>query len=113
MQLLHQCHIMMFPTFHGEGQPNCILEGMLYGMPILSRITAGIPDVVKQGENGFLTESLDSREFVVMCNQLLTNPTLYSRIAQTNHEFAMANFSTECVKQRLLSIYSQLAVRPL
>lgn len=111
--VLHQCHIMMFPTFHGEGQPNCILEGMLYGMPILSRITAGIPDVVKQGENGFLTESLDSREFVVMCNQLLTNPTLYSRIAQTNHEFAMANFSTECVKQRLLSIYSQLAVRPL
>ena len=46
---LFQSHIMIFPTFT-EGLPNVILEGMLYGMPIISRATGGIPEVVRQGE---------------------------------------------------------------
>lgn len=105
---LHNCHIMIFPTYHGEGLPNCLLEGMLYGMPIISRVNAGIPDVVIEGENGFLTTSLDSNEFAIACNRLISDAELYTQMARTNSTYALSNFSTEKVRERLLSIYAKL-----
>lgn len=105
---LHDCHIMIFPTYHGEGMPNSLLEGMLYGMPIISRVNAGIPDVVVEGKNGFLTTSLDSRVFANACDQLISNFTLYTKIAKTNNTYALSNFSTEKVRKRLLNIYAKL-----
>lgn len=107
-EALHNCHIMMFPTYHGEGLPNCLLEGMLYGMPIISRVNAGIPDVVIEGINGFLTTSLDSNNFAAACNKLVNNSDLYTQMAKTNSIYALANFSTEKVRERLLNIYAKL-----
>ena len=105
---LHNCHIMIFPTYHGEGLPNCLLEGMLYGMPIISRVNAGIPDVVIQGENGFLTTSHNSHDFAEACNQLVSDSALYTEMASTNSAYALSNFSTDKVRNRLLNIYAKL-----
>ena len=69
--VLLNCHIMIFPTYYGEGLPNSILEAMLYGMPVISRLNAGIPDVVEHEVNGFLTDSLDSNVFSDYCTRLL------------------------------------------
>jgi len=105
MQLLEKNHIMIFPTYYGEGLPSCILEGMLYGMPIISRINAGIPDVVEHGVNGYLTESIDSSVFAGFLRDIILDKDMYSKIAFTNHNKAQEEFTTEKVRERILSIY--------
>lgn len=107
-KLLNECHIMLFPTYFGEGLPNSILEGMLYGMPIITRINAGIPDIVKNEVNGFITSSLDPEYFSKYLNTLVLNKHIYTKIAKTNHDIAKDRFTTEKVKERLLTIYTTL-----
>jgi len=107
IELLKKCHIMIFPTYYGEGLPNCILEGMLYGMPIISRINAGIPDIVKHELNGYLTESIDKDVFTNFLMEIATNKSIYQSMALENFKKAHLRFTTEKVKNRLLNIYQQ------
>jgi glycosyltransferase involved in cell wall biosynthesis len=104
-EVLLGSHIMILPSITGDGLPNSILEGMLYGMPIISRATAGIPDIVEQGINGLLTESLDPLVFSEFISKLAFDIPLYKKMAETNHQKALENFTTQKVRQRMLGIY--------
>lgn len=104
-ELFMKCDIMLFPTMYGEGLPNSVLEGMLYGMPIVSRINAGIPDWIKNNENGFVTKSTLSEDFVPFIVELLINTKLYSKIAENNHKIAKENFIRSRVVTRFLNNY--------
>jgi glycosyltransferase involved in cell wall biosynthesis len=110
-RFLQTCHVMIFPTFYKEGLPNSILEGMLYGMPIISRPVAAIPEVVSNGVNGYLTDSMDGSTFAKYMLELLTEPDIYRRMAITNHRAASEAFTSDKVKERLFAVYRQMESR--
>lgn len=106
-------HILLFPTYYGEGLPTCILEAMLFGLPIISRINAAIPDWVKSGENGYLLNSLNPEDYVPKIQNLLNDPNLYYNMATTNHQLAQRKFTKSKIKERILNLYSEtLIVNP-
>jgi len=105
LNLLIKCHILVLPTYHAEGLPNCVLEGMLYGMPIVSRTNAGIPDVVENGVNGYLTESTKSDVFAGFLIDLVEDNSRYGEIAKANFEKARSAFTIKQVRDRLLDVY--------
>ena len=104
-KVLLESHVMIFPSFT-EGLPNSILEGMLYGMPIIARATGGIPEVVHQNINGFLTESYDHKVFSDFLSLIATNDQLYKTISETNHITALEKFTSEKVRERMIKILS-------
>ena len=55
IELLNWADVFMLPSYN-EGLPISILEAMSYGHPIISSPVGGIPEVVKEGENGVLVE---------------------------------------------------------
>jgi glycosyltransferase involved in cell wall biosynthesis len=107
-ELLRRCHVLLFPTFHGEGLPNCILEGMLFGLAIVTRPVAAIPEIVEHGVNGLLGESLDAAEFATALGQLVEDPDMLRRMAVTNREVALQRFTPEIVRGRLTAIYAHM-----
>lgn len=105
-KVLLDSHVLLFPSY-SEGMPNAILEGMLYGMPIISRVTGGISDIVKQNVNGFISESLDPLIFTNFITILATDIKLFETISINNHQKALQQFTKEKVLKRLLDIYAQ------
>ncbi|MBO3115787.1 glycosyltransferase [Winogradskyella sp. DF17] len=105
-ELFQKSHILIFPTYYGEGLPNTILEAMGSGLPIISRINAGIPDQVEQGINGFLTSSLKPEWYAETILKLLDND-IYQAISKNNIMKAK-RYSISAVSSRLLSVYSQI-----
>ena len=105
--LLRRCHVMLFPTFHGEGLPNCILEGMLFGMSIVTRPVAAIPEIVQHGVNGLLAESLDAEPFADALRKLVQDPAMLRRMAIANREVAIRRFTPKVVRERLRAIYAE------
>lgn len=103
-KILLDSHILLFPSY-SEGLPNAILEGMLYGMPIISRIIGGIPDIVKQNVNGFITKSFKPQIFANFISLLTNDIELYKTIAENNHQMALQKFTKEKVLSRILKIY--------
>lgn len=84
------------PQFGAEGFPLAILEAMAMGVPILTFRFAGVEDVIKDGENGFIFNS--SRELIKKTLWLLKNPAerkaaakRAKAIVKKNHSLKNAN----------------------
>jgi glycosyltransferase involved in cell wall biosynthesis len=106
--LLWNSHVLLFPTCHGEGMPNVVLEAMLYGMPVIARPVGGIPAVVEHGLNGLLTWSTDSTAIAALIVELAKDRDLRHGMAKTNHEKALASFTSERVRERLSRLLDDL-----
>lgn len=63
-----------------EGLPNSILEALSNGIPIVSTIHSGIPEIIKEGHNGFLVPEFDYKGMGEKILLLLTNSVLYSEM---------------------------------
>ena len=100
--------ILFFPTYHPEGMPISIIEGILYGLVIVSRPVGGIPDWVKVPANGVLTDSLDPKEYAALIDTLCDDKEKMNQIEVTNKEYAQSFFTPNSLTNRLLTYYSNL-----
>lgn len=107
-ELLCQSDILFFPTYYGEGLPTTVLEAMLYGLPIVSRINAAIPDVVENAINGYLSKSIEAEDFIPLVEKIINDQELYNTMATANHQKAMGNFTKKYVRAKILEAYGQL-----
>lgn len=57
-----------------EGQPNVILEAMSCGLPVCATAVGGIPRLVEENGNGFLSSAGDDRALARNCLRLLDDP---------------------------------------
>jgi len=103
-RLISQCGVMILPS-HGEGLPNCILEAMGFGLVIVTRPVGGIPDIIANGENGFLVESLDPKDFAVRIKFLLQNIEAFRKMSEKNKRLAIDKYEIKKVVNRLERIF--------
>ena len=54
-QLLQQADIFVLPSYY-EGSPNALKEAMASGIPCIATTVGTIPEIIKDGENGYLYE---------------------------------------------------------
>lgn len=100
--------ILFFPTYYPEGMPISIIEGMLYGLVIVSRPVGGIPDWIKVPANGVLTDSLDALEYAKLIEGLCESKENMCHIEITNKEFAESYFTPSALTNRLFTYYSNI-----
>jgi len=103
--LLSQCGIMIYPTSYGEGMPNCVLEAMGMGVAVITRPVGGIVDVLVDGKNGFLIDSLDPKEFAAKARYLIQNRNAWQTVSNGSRQQAMENFEIKNVVKRLESLF--------
>lgn len=103
---LKNSNVLFFPTYYDEGMPMCILEGMMNGLPIISRDVGGIPDNVIHGKNGFITESKNPKTFANYIIELYENQELYKAMRLNNILHAQENFIPERLIRNLLKLYN-------
>lgn len=95
-------------TSKSEGLPGVIVEGMLYGLPIITSNVGAISDWVKNNENGFITNSKNADDFVPFIKKLIKCKDLYVKIARNNHKIAKNNFTKEVITKRFLEHYKEV-----
>ncbi len=92
----------LFPTYFGEGMPTSVLEAMAFGLPLLTRPNAGLADFLNE-KMGYCTESIDSNDYAIALNKMLSNRELYNSIAIYNYEYAQKHFLASKVAKQLES----------
>jgi len=93
--------IYILPTTHGEGMPTTVLEAMAFGLPIITRPVGGIVDFFKNGDMGFLIESLDPDVYAKNIKSLILDASRVTRISSFNMEFSKKNFMASNVARSL------------
>ncbi len=77
---LRKARMLVLPSRLGDGLPNVILEAMAHGVPVISTHSAGIPDVIDDGETGLLFEPGDTQMLSDLIQQLASNDELHAAI---------------------------------
>ena len=97
----------VLPSYN-EGLPMSILETMAFGIPNISTKIASIPEVLKDGENGYLIEPGDVDGLANRLLELCSNATLRSEFSNKGYTFVCENFSLKKNLEILKSFYSEL-----
>ncbi|MDP2950923.1 MAG: glycosyltransferase family 4 protein [bacterium] len=91
-----------------EGGPQSILESLASSVALVSTKVGLAPDVITDGQNGFLAGIEDVAEIVQKASEVLSNRALRSRLALEGRKTAL-EYSWEKIAQRYLNeIYLKL-----
>lgn len=69
-----------------EGMPNALIEAMCLGLPVISTKVSGATDLIKDHENGILTELDHQEELETAMIELIENPELAEKLAKNATE---------------------------
>jgi len=86
-----------------EGIPNSIMEAMTMKLPVISTIHAGIPELVKDGVNGYLVKEKDVDTYAQRMEDILS-----WTLKDENREVIKQKFNYEMHNQILENFYIKL-----
>ena len=95
--LLRAADIFVLPST-SEGLPLSVLEAQATKVPVLAAPTAGIPEVVTDGETGFLIPAEDAAGYAQRIESLLNCPEIHHRVTEQAYKQVIKahNWQTYC-----------------
>ncbi len=105
--LLSTSHVYILPS-HNEGLPISILEAMAYSMPVISTTVGGIPEIVKNGENGVLVTPADLEGLYKAIARFVAKPQLINSYGCKSYEIVSQKYFPDHVVHVLQNVYQQV-----
>lgn len=93
-----------------ETSPTIIAQAMAAGKPVVASRVGGVPEMISDGESGFLVQPGDEKELAERLVMLLGSADLCGRMGACAHEQARERFDPDAVAHRTLDAY-HLAMR--
>ena len=95
-----------------EGLGTSLLDAMAASKPIVATTAGGIPEVVVDGETGFLVAPRDHEAMAAALVRLLKDASLGRRMGAAGLERARKKFSAERMVAETLRVYRRVAKHP-
>jgi glycosyltransferase involved in cell wall biosynthesis len=95
-------------TSINEGTPVSLIEAMAAGVPVVATAVGGVPDVVAEGEAGYLVESGDAEGMAQAIIELLRNPEKAKEMGQRGREGVYPRFAVQTLLANVEGLYAEL-----
>lgn len=93
-----------------EGTPTAILEAAYCRLPVVSTLHAGIPELVLDGDSGYLVPERDYEALADRLRTLLRSPERWPAMGEAGHRHVQSNHTIGAVAERLESLYQEVQV---
>ena len=113
-EMLSQAHIFILASVTAgdgdeEGTPVSLLEAQASGIPVLSTWHSGIPEIVRNGETGFLVPERDVKSLAERLSFLIGNPETCAELGRNGRQFITSSFGSAQQIDNLIELYRKLA----
>lgn len=110
IQVLAQSHILIAPSITAtdgdeEGIPNTLKEAMAMGLPVISTLHAGIPELVENDVSGLLVPEHDAAALADRLMRLVDHPESWAAMGSAGRRRIEAEFDTDRLNDELLELY--------
>jgi glycosyltransferase involved in cell wall biosynthesis len=101
-----QADVFVLPSL-SEGFGIVVVEAMASGLPIVTTNVRGLPELVKNGENGFIAKPKDPKDLAEKIMLILENKDLRETIAKTNIIKAR-EYTWDHIVDELITVYNSI-----
>lgn len=105
--LLKNADIFLLPSYT-EAMPMSILEAMGFGLPIVTTNVGGIPQLVEEDKNGYMTEPGNINGFVEAIVKLIGDDELIYHMGKAGLEKASESYSLEKHLEKVCTLYESV-----
>jgi colanic acid/amylovoran biosynthesis glycosyltransferase len=114
-ELLESADVFVAPSVRAtdgdeEGTPTAIIEAMAMGLPVLSTVHSGIPEVVRDGQTGYLVPEHDVAALVDdRIQKLHDDRSLLLSMGRAGREVIESEFDVAKLNDELIQHYGEIA----
>ncbi len=113
VELLKDTDILIAPSITGtdgeqEGIPVALMEALAQGLPVLSTQHSGIPELIQDGESGFLVREGDVDALAERLEFFLVHPETWSKMGRAGREHVEKYYNIDTLNDRLAGLYQEL-----
>jgi glycosyltransferase involved in cell wall biosynthesis len=106
-RVLNSMDVFVFPTLE-EAFPNAVMEAMAMRKPVVATGVGGVPDIVQDGQTGYLVPPENPGAIAEKVIALLKDKKLREEMGIKGRKFVEENASQQMMVQRLERLYFTL-----
>jgi colanic acid/amylovoran biosynthesis glycosyltransferase len=91
-----------------EGIPVSLMEAMACGLPVIATAHSGIPELVIDGQTGYLVPEKDVDALSKAIKKLLEGPDICPQMGRTGRAFVEQNYEIKELNEKLIGIYQEI-----
>jgi glycosyltransferase involved in cell wall biosynthesis len=109
--VMNALDVVVHTSVRPEPFGRVILEAMLLAKPVVATAAGGVPELIRDGETGFLTPPGDPEHLAARLISLLQDPVLRRRVGERAQAEARQQFSLSKHVDEMSAIYEDLTGR--
>ena len=99
--------VLVLPSGN-EGTPVTVIEALAAERPVVATRVGGVPDVVRDGEDGFLVEAGATDDLADRLGRLARDPALRARMGKKGRERVLPRYAVERLVDEVDEVYRSL-----
>jgi colanic acid/amylovoran biosynthesis glycosyltransferase len=113
VKLMQEADLLLAPSVTGqdgdqEGIPVVLMEALAQGLPVLSTCHSGIPELVQEGQSGFLVPERDVDALAEKLEYLVEHPETWPEMGRAGRDYVEAHYDINILNDRLVQLYQRL-----
>jgi glycosyltransferase involved in cell wall biosynthesis len=108
---LARMDVMALPSLFGEGLPMVVLEAMAAGVPVVATRVEGVPEAIRDGQDGVLVEPGDAAALAAGLRRLIDGRLDWSSLRQSALRRHAEQFSDRAMAAELAKLYRRILER--
>ena len=100
--------VLVNPCWEASGTGNINAEAMAFGTPVVASNDGGIPEIVIDGETGFLVPVRNSDAIAERILHFLNNRLVRERMGEAGRQITMRRFTPKRLGQEVEKVYEDL-----
>ncbi|MCE5303146.1 MAG: glycosyltransferase family 4 protein [Planctomycetaceae bacterium] len=105
---LQRLDALVLPSLFGEGLPMVVLEAMAAGVPVVATRVAGVPEVIRDGQDGVLVPSGDADQLAQTIARLIDGRLDWSTLRRNAYARQNEQFSDTTMAAGVAAVYREL-----
>jgi glycosyltransferase involved in cell wall biosynthesis len=108
--ILSNCDILVFPTMN-DVWGNVILEAMQLSKPVIATREGAIPEIIENGETGFLVDKHNPEQISDKLEILINNPELRKIMGDAGNKKYRDKYRLEIFESNLNNVFEKILIK--
>jgi glycosyltransferase involved in cell wall biosynthesis len=106
--VFERINMTVLPSLYKEGLPNVLQESMAMNVPVVSSNLGGVPEVVFDGQTGYMVEPGNSEQLAGAILNLWTDQAAYRKMCTLSRDVIVERFNKENQFDQFLKTFQSI-----